>query len=192
VPKDVNEVVLPQAAQGHAPHEAPPQHVNKVVELPQAAQEHLSDTARAQLAEHAPHVITTPAVEPPPPANEGIYLSSGAFGAGWYHYSTPGNDVWLGHEGQPDFYIFDFNLQPDGTLSGQGSDFANTFDSGGLDRILPVDTIATNIAGERYEVRINFSQGQPDIVFMETIKTGESPYVVVNPNVGVFDWDITL
>ena len=40
MPKDVNEVVLPQAAQGHAPHEAPPQHVNKVVELPQAAQEH--------------------------------------------------------------------------------------------------------------------------------------------------------
>src|SRR5215217_2923902 len=114
-----------------------PKHDEKDVVLPEAAREHISETAKGQLAEHAPHVITTTVAEPQP--DQGVYRNDGAFGPGWYHYSTPGDDVWLGHEGESDYYVFDFDIQFDGSLTPQGNDRTNTFESGGVDNILLVN-----------------------------------------------------
>ena len=65
----------------------------KVVELPPTAQEHMSETAKIQLAEHAPHVITTP--QPPPKPEYKVAIDS------------PGDTLLQGHAGQTDYFAFD-------------------------------------------------------------------------------------
>jgi hypothetical protein len=48
----------------------------------------------------------------------------------WYHYSTSANEVFQDHAGEPDIYIFDFNLQSDGSFDSIGSDVINGFEFG--------------------------------------------------------------
>ena len=47
----------------------------KMVGLPKAAMDHMSTTAKAQLTEHAPHIITSPPEPPPPPPAKKVCTS---------------------------------------------------------------------------------------------------------------------
>jgi hypothetical protein len=64
----------------------------KTTQLPQAAKDHMSNTAKENLAEHAPHVVTSNGPEP------------------IYHHNTAFNDVFTGTDGVVDYFLFDMTV----------------------------------------------------------------------------------
>jgi hypothetical protein len=62
------------------------------------------------------------------------YVINGRHGTGWYHYSTPADQVFGDHGEQINIYVFDFGVIEEGTAIHLGHDLIDTFDAE-VDRI---------------------------------------------------------
>lgn len=111
--------------------------------LPAAAVEHMSAIARTHLPQHLEDQVT----------ESGIYSETGLFGAGpgWYHIGTSANQLFQGHPGEADYFVFDFGVTADGTGVDQGFDVATHFERT-LDGIIVLNTFAEIGPGESYGV----------------------------------------
>ncbi|WP_331085957.1 hypothetical protein [Phenylobacterium sp.] len=111
--------------------------------LPAAAVEHMSAIARIHLPQHLRDQV----------ADEGIYSDTGLYGAGpgWYHIGTSADQLFLGHEGEADYFVFDFDVLANGTGRPQGFDVATQFERA-LDGIIVLNTFAETGPGESYGV----------------------------------------
>ena len=88
--------------------------------LPTAAKEHMSANAHSHLPPHLQSQVADP----------GIFSVSGLYGQGpgWYHLGTGADELFLGHPGEADYFIFDFGVTAVGTASIQGSDATTHFE----------------------------------------------------------------
>jgi hypothetical protein len=62
--------------------------------------------------------------------SEGVYLTDGPHGAGWYHTNTPDDQIFRGHPGERDVILFDVNLTQDGSYNELGNDQITHWDNG--------------------------------------------------------------
>ena len=101
--------------------------------LPPAALEHLSDNAQ----QHLPPGLQGQV------ADIGVYSETGmlGLGPGWYHIGTAADDLFLGHPGEPDYFIFDFAVTEAGSAQPQGDDVATHFERA-LDGIVILNSFA--------------------------------------------------
>lgn len=111
--------------------------------LPAAAVEHMSATAHIHLPKHLQDQVADP----------GIYSDTGLYGAGpgWYHIGTSADQVFLGHAGEPDYFVFDFGVMANGTGLPQGFDVTTQFERG-LDDIIVLNSFAVIAPGESFGV----------------------------------------
>lgn len=111
--------------------------------LPAAAVEHMSAIAHTHLPQHLEDQV----------AEVGIYSDTGLYGAGpgWYHIGTSANQLFVGHPGEADYFVFDFDVTADGTGRSQGFDVTTQFERA-LDGIIVLDTFAETGPGESYGV----------------------------------------
>jgi hypothetical protein len=134
--------------------------------------ENLAETAAQHTAPHLQEQLGDP----------GVFSATGMFGIGpgWYHLGTAADELFLGHPGEADFYIFDFGVMADGTARPQGDDVITQFERG-LDGILILHESAQIAPGVSYSalaegsgphggfdsridyslVRLEFDQGVP-------------------------------
>ena len=111
--------------------------------LPAAAVEHMSATAHTHLPKHLQDQVADP----------GIYSDTGLYGAGpgWYHIGTSANQLFLGHPGEADYFVFDFAVTANGTGASQGFDVTTQFERG-LDDIIVLNSFAIIGPGESFGV----------------------------------------
>ena len=107
------------------------------------AVEHMSTTARS----HLPQQLLVRA------ADQGIYSEAGLFGAGpgWYHLGSSADQIFLGHPGETDYFVFDFGVMASGDAVGQGFDVVTQFERG-LDGIVVLNSFAITGPGESFGV----------------------------------------
>lgn len=115
----------------------------KIVELPQSVMGNMSETAKAQLAEHASQLVTSP--PPSTTGDEGVY-QNGVLGLGWYHFGTSADQNFIGHDNAPDFYIFDWGVTSDGSFTSNGNDTIDQWE-GDLDRFWDTNVSTFQSAG---------------------------------------------
>jgi hypothetical protein len=108
-----------------------------------AGVEHMSTTARSHLSEKL--LIRL--------ADEGVYSETGLFGAGpgWYHLGSSADQIFLGHPGEADYFVFDFGVTPGGDAASQGFDVATQFERG-LDSIIVLNSFVATGPGESFGV----------------------------------------
>jgi hypothetical protein len=77
----------------------------------------------------------------------------GLFGAGpgWYHLGSSADQIFLGHPGEADYFVFDFGVTSGGSAVGQGFDIATQFERG-LDGIIALNSFAIIGPGESFGV----------------------------------------
>jgi hypothetical protein len=112
-------------------------------QLPAAAVEHMSTTAQSHLPDHLREQV----------AETGVYSTEGFYGAGpgWYHFGTSGDQLFLGHPGEPDYFVFDFAVTAAGGAARQGFDTVTQFERG-LDGVIALNTFALLAPGESFNV----------------------------------------
>jgi hypothetical protein len=86
-------------------------------------------------------------------ADPGVYSETGflGLGAGWYHFGSAGDEVFLGHTGEKDFYILDFGVTVGGEAADQGLDVITEFERH-LDGVLPINAFAPITPGVSFSV----------------------------------------
>jgi hypothetical protein len=111
------------------------------VEPPAAGGHELADVA----SQHLPEKLLTKKGDP------GVYSDEGLFGLGpgWYHIGTADNQLFIGHPGEADFYILDFDVMASGHADKQGRDTISHFERE-LDGIVTLNTFAEISPGVSY------------------------------------------
>lgn len=111
--------------------------------LPAAAVEHMSTIAHIHLPQHLQDQV----------AETGVYSDTGLYGAGpgWYHIGTSADQLFQGHPGEADYFVFDFSVMANGTGLAQGFDATTQFERA-LDGIIVLNTFAETAPGESYGV----------------------------------------
>jgi hypothetical protein len=112
-------------------------------QVAEAGVEHMSTTARSHLP---PHLLIRA-------ADQGVYSETGLFGAGpgWYHLGSSADQIFLGHPGEADYFVFDFGVTASGAAVGQGFDVTTHFERG-VDGIIVLNSFAVTGPGESFGV----------------------------------------
>lgn len=113
------------------------------VSLPTQALQNFSESA----LQHIPPKLQAQLGDP------GIYFDEGMYGAGpgWYHVGMPADQVFLGHRGQADYYVLDFNVTAGGMATSQGADTVTQFERA-IDGVIYLDSFAVISPGVSYSI----------------------------------------
>ena len=109
----------------------------------------LMDLSAQNLSDSAPQISPDKLIGKK--ADPGVYSDTGHFGlgAGWYHFGTSENQLFVGHPDEADFFVLDFDVMASGKADKQGKDAITHFERG-TDDVVFLNTFAEIAPGVSY------------------------------------------